>query len=136
MRDADRWRPLAQQLVARFAVAGGSDEEMIRVAAGVLRDAERRRGARGPDCSASVVPLVIRALRRHRREQLRRRPGAARPVAALPMAIAAAESELFARLGRSPGVDEVATYLHVAAYDVIAGLEAGWSAGSTAVATG
>jgi RNA polymerase sigma-B factor len=131
----DRWRPLAQQLAARFAAAGGSDEGMIRAAVDVILDVERRLGSRGPECSSLVVPLVIRALRRHRREQFRR-PESASPFPALQVAIAAAEGELCTRLRRSPTVDEVASHLHVSEHQVIAGLEAGWSAGSSVVAAG
>jgi hypothetical protein len=127
----DRWRPLAQQLAARFAAAGGSDEGMIQAAIGAILDVERRLGSRGPECASLVVPLVVRALRRHRREQFRRRPTTARPCPALLAAIASAESELFARLCRSPTVDEVASHLHLAEHHVIAGLEAGWSAVAT-----
>jgi hypothetical protein len=116
----DRWRPLAQQLAARFAAAGGSDEGMIQAAIGAILDVERRLGSRGPECASLVVPLVVRALRRHRREQFRRRPTTARPCPAL-----------LARLRRSPTVDEVASHLHLAEHHVIAGLEAGWSAVAT-----
>ena len=127
----ERWRPLAQQLAARFAPTGGSDEGMIQAAIGVILVVERRLGARGPELIALVVPLVIRALRRHRREQFRRRPEPTRPFLALQVAIAAAESELFGRLRRSPTVYELAGHLGVAEHQVIAGLEAGWSACSS-----
>ncbi|HEY0532579.1 MAG TPA: sigma-70 domain-containing protein [Actinoplanes sp.] len=60
----------------------------------------------------------------------------ARPLAALQAAIAAAESELSTRLRRSPTVDEVASHLNVAEHQIIAGLEARWSAGRRASATG
>src|SRR5690349_13469354 len=64
---AEGWRPLAQQLAARFAPTGGSDEGMIQAAIGVILAVERRLGSRGPELISLVVPLVIRALRRHRR---------------------------------------------------------------------
>lgn len=122
----ERWRPLAQQLAARFAPAEPSDEGMIRVAIGVLLVFERHLGSRRPELTSLVVRTVIRALRRYRREQFRRRPDSARTIPALPTAIAAAESELFARLRRSPTVDEVAGHLGVGEHQVIAGLAAGW----------
>jgi RNA polymerase sigma-B factor len=130
------WRPLAQQLSARFAPAGGNDEGMIQAAVAVILVVERRLGSRGAELTSLVVPLVIRALRRHRREQFRRRPDPTRPFLALQVAIAGAESELFGRLRRSPTVYEVAGHLGVAEHQIIAGLEAGWSAGSSVKAAG
>ena len=124
----ERWRPLAQQLAARFARAGGSDEGMIQAAIVVILVVERRLGSRGPELTSLVVPLVIRALRRHRRDQFRKRPDSTRPFPALQVAIAAADGDLSERLRRSPTVDEVAEHLGVAEHRVIAGLEAGWSA--------
>lgn len=132
----DRWRPLAQQLAARFAAAGGSDEGLIQAAVVAILDVERRLGSRGPECSSLVVPLVIRALRRHRREQFGTRPESTPQAPALPVAIAEAESELFTRLRRSPTVDEIARHLHLAEHQIIDGLEAGWSAGSGLAAAG
>jgi RNA polymerase sigma-B factor len=123
----DRWRPLAQQLSARFTAAGGTDEEMIQAAVTTIVDAERRLGAQRPDFCLQVVPLVIRALRRHRLERIRRRPAAARPLTALQLAIVAAEGELSGCLRRSPTVAEVATHLDMAQHQVVTGLEAGWS---------
>jgi hypothetical protein len=134
--DGDRWRPLAQQLAARFAPAGGSDEGMVRTAVAVILDVQRRFGTLGPDCCSVVVPLVIRALRRYRREQFRRRAEPARPFPVLQVAIAGAESELCRRLRRSPTAGEVANQLNVAEEQIIAGLEAGWSAGSGVVPIG
>jgi DNA-directed RNA polymerase specialized sigma subunit len=128
--DGDRWRPVATQLAARFAADGGGDEGMIRAAIGVILAVERHCGSQGSELTALVVPLVIRALRRRRRDRFRRRSASVRPCQELQLTIANAESVLFKRLRRSPTVDEVASYLNVAEHQVIAGLEAGWSAGS------
>lgn len=133
--DDERWRPLAHHLAARFAATSGSDELMVRAAIATILDAERRLGSRRPDFSALVVPLVIRALQRHRHERLRDRPESVQQLPALQLAIAAAECELSRRLRRSPTVDEVASHLDMAQHQIVAGLEAGWSAGSGAVAT-
>jgi hypothetical protein len=132
----DRWRPLAQQLAGRLSPADAGDEGMIRVAVGVLVDVERRLGSQGPECSSVVVPLVVRALRRHRREQFRRRPESTPRFPALQVSLAGAESELCTRLRRSPTVDEVANHLNVAEEEIIVALEAGWSAGSGVAAAG
>ncbi|MEU4239176.1 hypothetical protein [Actinoplanes sp. NPDC026619] len=131
----ERWRPLAQQLAARFAPAGDSDEGMVRAAIEVILIVERL-GARGPELTSLAVPLVIRALRRLRRERFRKWPESGRRFLGLQLAIATAESVLFARLRRSPTVDEVASYLDVAEHQIIVGLEAGWSAGSDTAAFG
>lgn len=130
----ERWRPLAQHLAGWFAATGG-DEWMVQTAIAVIVDAERRLGSRRPDFSSLVVPLVIRALRRYRHERIRSRPEAIRPLAALQLAIVAAEGELCRRLRRSPTIAEVATHLDLAQHQIVAGLEAGWSAGSAAVVT-
>jgi DNA-directed RNA polymerase specialized sigma subunit len=126
---AERWRPLAQHLAERFAVAGGSDEGMVQAAIGAILDVERRLGEQRSGLSLAV-PQVIRALRRYRREQFGRCPASARPLPAFQMEIAAAEGELSRRLRRSPTVTEVADHLEVAEDEILAGLEAGWSAGS------
>jgi DNA-directed RNA polymerase specialized sigma subunit len=125
----ERWRPLAQQLSARFTAAGDRDEEMIQAAVTTIVDAAGRLGAQRPDFCQRVVPLVIRALRRHRLERIRRRPAAARPLPALQLAIVAAESDLSRRLRRSPTVAEIAAHLDMAQHQVVTGLEAGWSSG-------
>lgn len=128
-RSRERWRPLAQHLSARFTTAGDSDEEMVQAAVTTIIDAERHLGTQRPDFCLRVVPLVIRALRRHRLELIRRRPSAARPLPALQLAIVAAESDLSRRLHRSPTVAEVATHLDMAQHQVVTGLEAGWPSG-------
>ncbi|GIM93503.1 sigma-70 domain-containing protein [Paractinoplanes toevensis] len=125
----ERWRPLAQQLAARFVAAGDSDEGMVRTAIEVILVVERRLGSRGPELISLAVPLVIRALRRLRRERFRMWPESVPPFPLLQLAIANAESELYARLRRSPTVGEVASHLDVAEDQVIAGLEAAWPAG-------
>ena len=132
----ERWRPLAHHLAARFAASGGSDEGMIRTAVTTILDLERRLDSRRPDFSCVVVPLVIRALREHRREQVQQRPAPTRPLPALQLAIVGAESELSRHLRRSPTIAEVADHLDVAQHQVVAGLEAGWSAVCGVVAAG
>ncbi|GIF24120.1 DNA-directed RNA polymerase specialized sigma subunit [Actinoplanes tereljensis] len=125
----ERWRPLAQQLAARFVAAGDSDEGMVQAAIGVILAVERRVGSGGPQLISVAVPLVIRALRRLRRERFRAWPESVPPFPLLQMAIANAESELCVRLRRSPTVGEVANYLDVAECQIIVGLETGWSVG-------
>jgi RNA polymerase sigma-B factor len=125
----EQWRPLAGYLVARFAAPGAGDEKMMQVALAVIRDAEDRLGSPRPDLSVLVVPLVIRALRRHRCRLIRCRPASGRPVAPRQLAVAAAEIELTRRLRRSPTIAEVATHLDMAQHQIVAELEAGWSAG-------
>jgi RNA polymerase sigma-B factor len=133
----DRWRPLAQHLAARFAAADGSDDDgAVQVAVATILDAERRLGSTQSGFSTVIVPLVVRALRRHRRERLRRRPASGRPHLALQLAIMDAESKLSRRLGRCPTVAEVANHLDVAEHQIVAELATGWSAGSGVVATG
>lgn len=131
----ERWRPLAQHLAARFAATEGYDEKMVQAAVAVFLDAERRLGSRRPDFFSLVVPLAIRALRRYRHERIRSRPESIRPLPALQLAIVTAENELSRRLRRSPTVAEIATHLEVAQHQVVAGLEAGWSAGPGATGT-
>ncbi|GAA2685170.1 hypothetical protein [Actinoplanes palleronii] len=125
----EHWRPLAQHLAARFAGAGGNDEAMTQAAITAILEAEHRLGSQRPDLSPLVVPLVVRALRRHRRELIRRRPASAQPLPALQLAIMAAESELSRRLRRSPTVAEVGAHLDMAQHQIVTGLEAGWSGG-------
>lgn len=130
LRPGDHWRPLAQHLAGRFARIGGSDEEMVRVAVTTILDAEHRLGSARSDFSQLAIPLVIKALRQHRREQISRRPGAVQPLPRLQLAIAAAEGTLCQHLRRSPTVTEVASHLDMAEHQIVTGLEAGWSAGT------
>ena len=125
----ERWRPLAQHLAERFAAAGGSDEGMVQAAIAAILDVERLLGAHRPGFSSLAVPQVVRALRRYRRDGLRRCPASGRSLPAFQLAIAAADNELSRRLRRSPTVAEVASHLDVAEHEIVAGLEAGWSAG-------
>ena len=134
--DGERWRPLVRHLADRFAVAGGDDEPMVQAAIGAILDVEFRLGTRRSGVSSFAVQQVVKALRGYRREQLRRWPASARPLSAIQLAIAAAESELSGRRRRSPTVAEVADHLEVAEHEIIAGLEAGWSAGSGGAASG
>lgn len=139
MREASltdgRWRPLAQHLAVRFAGTGGADEEMVQAAIAVIVDAERRLGSPRPDFSVLVVPLVIRALRRRRHDRIRNRLESVQPYPALQLAMASAEGELSRRLRRPPTVADVAECLNLGEHQIVAGLEAGWSAGMPATAT-
>lgn len=125
-RTREDWRPLAYYLVARFASGGTSDERVhqARTAVAAVHEAERRYGSERPDFVSLAVPLILRELRRNRREQIYRRP-----LSAIQLAITAADEELGRRLRRSPTVAEVAAHLDLAQHQVVAGLEAGWAAG-------
>ncbi|GAA0535787.1 hypothetical protein GCM10010172_16340 [Paractinoplanes ferrugineus] len=124
----DPRRALAQHLAARFVASGDRDEAMIQTATSEILDVEDRLGPLGPDLLPVVVPLVVKALRRHRREQFRTPRQFACALPGLQLAIASAESDMYRRLRRSPTIDEIAGYLGLAEHQVIAGLEAGWSA--------
>jgi hypothetical protein len=118
----------------QFAPTGGHDAEMIRVAIAVFVDAEQRLDVRRPDFTVRVVPLVVRALRRHRHERIRSRPASVQLYPALQRAMVAAEAELSGRLRRSPTVAELGVRLNLAEHQIVAVLEAEWAAGSGVLA--
>jgi hypothetical protein len=132
--DGARWQSLAHHLVMQFAPTGGHDAEMIRVAIAVFVDAEQRLDVRRPDFTVRVVPLVVRALRRHRHERIRSRPASVQLYPALQRAMVAAEAELSGRLRRSPTVAELGVRLNLAEHQIVAVLEAEWAAGSGVLA--
>ena len=125
----ESWHPLARHLAKRFAASGACDESLTEVAMAAIADTERRFDAEAAEFASVVVPLVIRALRRYRREQIRNRPTSTQP---LPpqLAIVAAEDELSRRIRRSPTVAEVAAHMGATQDDVVAALDAGWRAGA------
>jgi RNA polymerase sigma-B factor len=125
-----RWQPLARHLVLRFAPTGGNDVEMIRIAVAVFADAAQGLDSRRPEFPVLVVPLVVRALRRHRHDRIRSRPESVQQYPALLRAMVAAEGELSRRLRRSPTVAELAVRLELAEHQIVAMLEAEWAAGS------
>jgi len=130
----ERWRPLAHHLAMRFAATRAGDAELTGIAVAVFADAEHRLDPRQPDFSVLVVPLVVRALRRHRHDRIRSRSGTVPPYPALQRAMVAAESELSGRLRRCPTVAEVAARLSVVEHQIVAVLEAEWSAGADVAA--
>jgi RNA polymerase sigma-B factor len=125
----ESWRPLARHLAKRFAASGACDEALTEVAMATMAEAESGFDSEPAEFASVVVPLVIRALRRYRREQLRNRPMSAYP---LPprLAMVAAEDELSRWLQRSPTVAEVARHMGATQDDVVAALDAGWRAGA------
>lgn len=126
----ERWRPMAQHLATRFAAAGGHDAETTGIALGIFVDAEQRLDPRRPEFLSIVVPLVVRALRRHRHDRIRSRPASVPQYPALQPAMVAAERELSRRLLRSPTIAEVAAHLNSDEHRIVAALEAEWAAGT------
>jgi len=124
----ERWRPLASYVATRYATTAVNDERLVGVALAAITDAERRFGSRRTDFCSLAVPLAIKALRRHRHERIRGWPAVSRSIPTLQLAIVTAENELSRRLRRSPTVAEVADYLDLGQHQIIAGLEATWSA--------
>ena len=127
----ERWRPLAHHLAMRFAAAGGHDAETSGIAFGIFADAEQRLDPRRPDFLAIVVPLVVRALRRHRHDRIWSRSEAVvAQFPALQPAMVAAERALSRHLRRSPTIAEVAAHLNLAGHRIVAALEVEWAAGT------
>ena len=105
-----RYRPLARSLALRYR--GGSEpiDDLFQVAElGLVKAIQGFDPARGHPFAAYAVPTILGEIKRHFRDRVWnvRLP---RDMQEASMAVAKAERELAAELGRKPSIDEIAEH--------------------------
>lgn len=116
---------LAQHIARRFADRGQPMDDLVQVARlALVKAVDRFDPARGTDFLSFAVPTIMGEVRRHFRDSSWsvRVP---RRLKELHLAIGAATSELFQRLGHAPTPSELAAHLGISRQEVCEGLEAG-----------
>jgi RNA polymerase sigma-B factor len=125
VRDAARdhvielYLPLARRLARRYYAGGEPMDDLFQVAViGLIQAVDRFDARKGQTFAAYAIPTIVGELRRHFRDRVYdiRIP---RTVQERAMRIRAAVDELDQKLGRTPGVPDVADHLGITEEDVI-----------------
>jgi RNA polymerase sigma-B factor len=119
----ERFLPLARKLARRYVRSSEPSEDLVQVASlGLVKAVERFDPRRGFAFTSFAVPTIVGELKRHFRDTAwalhvdRAAQERARK-------IAEAQSEISARTGRPPRVDELAQYLELSEEEVLDGLQ-------------
>src|SRR5437868_341624 len=118
-----RFLPLARKLARRYVQSSEPYEDLVQVASlGLVKAVERFDPRRGFAFTSFAVPTIVGELKRYFRDTAwalhvdRAAQERARK-------IAEAQSEISARTGRPPRVDELAQYLELSDEEVLEGLQ-------------
>src|SRR5205807_1858318 len=119
----ERFLPLARKLARRYAASNEPYDDLVQVASlGLVKAVERFDPRRGFAFTSFAVPTIVGELKRYFRDTAwalhvdRAAQERARK-------IAEAQSEISARTGRPPRVDELAQYLELSDEEVLEGLQ-------------
>jgi|ERR687898_107940 RNA polymerase sigma-B factor len=120
----DRFMPLAKRLASRYAGGAEPFDDLMQVASvGLVKAIDRFDPARGTAFSTFAVPTITGELKRHFRDR-----GwsihVPREVQERILKVERALSELPARLGRAPTVDDIAERLEVTPEQVLEAMHA------------
>jgi RNA polymerase sigma-B factor len=125
-RDAliERYMPLARSLALRYRRASEPLDDLVQVASvGLVKAVDRWDPDRGLAFSSYAVPTILGELRRYFRDSTWDvRP--ARDLQELCLAVEEAREKLWAKLGRSPTVADLAERLERPQEDIIEALQA------------
>jgi RNA polymerase sigma-B factor len=125
-RDAliERYMPLARSLAVRYRRASEPLDDLVQVASvGLVKAVDRWDPDRGLAFSSYAVPTILGELRRYFRDATWDvRP--ARDVQELCLSVEEARDALWADLGRSPTVADLAQRLHRSEEEVVEALQA------------
>jgi RNA polymerase sigma-B factor len=125
-RDAliERYMPLARSLALRYRRASEPLDDLVQVASvGLVKAVDRWDPDRGLAFSSYAVPTILGELRRYFRDSTWDvRP--ARDLQELCLAVEEAREKLWAKLGRSPTVADLAERLERPEEDIIEALQA------------
>jgi RNA polymerase sigma-B factor len=125
-RDAliERYMPLARSLALRYRRASEPLDDLVQVASvGLVKAVDRWDPERGLAFSSYAVPTILGELRRYFRDATWDvRP--ARDVQELCLSVEEARDALWADLGRSPTVADLAERLHRSEEEVVEALQA------------
>jgi RNA polymerase sigma-B factor len=126
-RDAliERYMPLARSLALRYRRASEPLDDLIQVASvGLVKAVDRWDPGRGLAFSSYAVPTILGEIRRYFRDSTwDLRP--ARDLQELALAVEEARDTLWAQLGRSPTVYDLALHLDRGQEEIIEALTAG-----------
>jgi RNA polymerase sigma-B factor len=120
----ERYMPLARSLALRYRRASEPLDDLIQVASvGLVKAVDRWDPDRGLAFSSYAVPTILGELRRYFRDSTWDvRP--ARDLQELCLAVEEAREKLWARLGRSPTVADLAEQLGRAEEEIVEALQA------------
>ena len=120
----ERYMPLARSLALRYRRASEPLDDLIQVASvGLVKAVDRWDAGRGLAFSSYAVPTILGELRRYFRDSTWDvRP--ARDLQELCLAVEEARERLWAKLGRSPTVHDLAERLERPEEDIIEALQA------------
>jgi RNA polymerase sigma-B factor len=119
----EAWLPLARHLAQRFHGRGEPLDDLVQIATiGLIKAIDRFDPEYGNDFAAYAVPTIVGEIKRHFRDRTWdiRVP---RRLQELKLDINEATATLAQRLGRSPTVADIASYLDRSEDEVIEGLE-------------
>ncbi len=119
----EAWLPLASHLAQRFHGRGEPIDDLTQIATvGLIKAIDRFDPEYGNDFAAYAVPTIVGEIKRHFRDRTWdvRVP---RRLQELRLDINEATSTLAQKLGRSPTVADLATYLRRSEEEVLEGLE-------------
>ena len=122
-RAIEAWLPLAKHLAQRFHGRGEPLDDLVQIATvGLIKAIDRFDPEYGNDFAAYAVPTIVGEIKRHFRDRTWdiRVP---RRLQELKLDINEATATLSQRLGRSPTIADIATYLKRGEDDIIEGLE-------------
>jgi len=122
-RTIEAWLPLARHLAQRFNGRGEPIDDLHQIATiGLIKAIDRYDPEYGNDFAAYAVPTIVGEIKRHFRDRTWdiRVP---RRLQELKLDINEATGTLAQRLGRSPTVADIATYLQRTEDEVLEGLD-------------
>jgi RNA polymerase sigma-B factor len=117
------WLPLARHLAQRFHGRGEPHDDLTQIATvGLIKAIDRFNPEYGNDFAAYAVPTIVGEIKRHFRDRTWdiRVP---RRLQELKLDINEATSTLSQKLGRSPTITDIATYLKRSEDEILEGLE-------------
>jgi RNA polymerase sigma-B factor len=131
----ERYMPLARSLALRYRRASEPLDDLVQVASvGLVKAVDRWDPERGLAFSSYAVPTILGELRRYFRDATWDvRP--ARDLQELCLSVEEAREALWAELGRSPTVADIAAHLKVTEEEVLEGLEGGRAYAATSLST-
>jgi RNA polymerase sporulation-specific sigma factor len=113
---------LVRALVGRFATTGADPEDLFQIGCiGLLKAVDRFDLSYGVRFSTYAVPLILGEIRRYLRDDGPIR--VSRSLKQIAQAARKAEEELRSRLGRDPGMDELAEHLGVPVEHLVEALD-------------
>jgi RNA polymerase sigma-B factor len=134
-RTIEAWLPLARHLAKRYSGRGELTDDLVQTAmVGLIKAVDRFDASRGVDFSGYAIPTIVGEIKRHFRDRTWsiRVP---RRLQELRLAISEANSTLTHKLGRSPLVADIATYLGITEEEVLEGLEGARAYNTTSLST-